>query len=282
MIYDAIIIGKGPAGISTAIYMKRYGYSPVILAKDGGALERVKEIENYYGIPSISGKELIELGVQQAKHLDIPIFDEEVIEITKETHFKVITNLHSYDAKTVVLACGTSRNRFTKADSFEGVSYCATCDGFFYRKKKVALIGSGAYMAHELSVLENICKDIIVFTNGKPLETKISSDITVITEPIVEVLGNTHIEGIKTTKETYPIEGCFIAIGNASGFTLAKHLGMELKGNSIVVNPEMRTNIEGLYACGDAVGGLLQVSKAVGEGAVCATSIVNYLKEHKN
>ena len=98
----------------------------------------------------------------------------------------------------------------------------------------------------------------------------------------MEVLGNTHIEGIKTTKETYPIEGCFIAIGNASGFTLAKHLGMELKGNSIVVNPEMRTNIEGLYACGDAVGGLLQVSKAVGEGAVCATSIVNYLKEHKN
>lgn len=282
MIYDSIIIGKGPAGITAGIYLKRYGYAPLIIAKDGGALEKVKDIENYYGISHITGPELLKAGEDQAKAFGISMKQEEVLEINKELHFLITTNEGTYEAKTVILACGTSRNRYVKADSLEGVSYCATCDGFFYRKKKIALIGNGKYMAHELSVLENICKDITIFTDGKPLEAEINPTIPVVQDPIDKVIGNLHIEAIEAGGKSYPVEGCFIAIGNASGFTLAKHLGIGLNGNSILVDENLMTNIEGLFSCGDSIGGLLQISKAVGEGAVCATSVSNYLKTHKS
>lgn len=282
MIYDCIIIGKGPAGITAAIYLKRYGFEPLILAKDGGALERVKEIENYYGIPHITGPELLKIGEEQAKSFDIKILCEEVLEINKENHFLITTGAGVYETKTIVLACGAPKNRYAKADKFEGVSYCATCDGFFYRKKRIALIGNGKYMAHELSVLENMIQDITVFTDGLPLDVDIPASIPVVTEKIDQFLGDSHISGIEAGGKTYPVEGCFIAIGNASGFTLAKHLGIGLQGSSIIVDEGMMTNIDGLFACGDAIGGLLQISKSVGEGAICATSIATYLKKHNS
>lgn len=282
MIYDSIVIGKGPAGISAAIYLKRYGFHPLILAKDGGALERVSAIENYYGFKHITGPELLEAGVEQAKALDIPILAEEVLEINKMENFEVLTNQNTYIAKTIVLACGASRNRYPLADKLEGVSYCATCDGFFYRKKKIAIIGNSAYMAHELSVLENMCKDITVFTDGLPLEAEINEEHSVVEDKITAIHGATHIEGIEAGGKVYPIEGCFIAKGNASGFTLAKHLGLGLKDNSIIVDSSFMTNIPGLFSCGDSIGGLLQISKAVGDGASCATFVSNYLKKNNS
>lgn len=282
MIYDSIVIGKGPAGVTTAIYLKRYGYEPLIIAKDGGALAQVKEIENYYGFSKITGPELLERGIEQAKDFQIPILEEEVLEITYESVFMVTTTKGIYQAKTVVLACGISKNRFNKADKYEGVSYCATCDGFFYRKKKLALIGSSSYMAHELSVLENITKDITIFTDGAELTTAISQDFPIVLDKIEEIQGEERITGIKAGGTLYPVDGCFVAIGNASGFTLAKHLGIALKNNSIVVDENYMTNLDGLFACGDAIGGLLQVSKAIGDGASCATAIFSYLKKHNS
>ena len=282
MIYDSIIIGKGPAGITTAVYLKRYGYEPLIIAKDGGALVHVKEIENYYGFSKITGPELLERGIKQANELQIPILEEEVLEISFENVFFITTTKGIYQAKTVVLACGASKNRYSKADKFEGVSYCATCDGFFYRKKRLALIGSGSYMAHELSVLENITKDITVFTDGASLTAELSEDIPVVVDKIEAIHDEERITAIEAGGKTYPIDGCFIAIGNASGFTLAKHLGIALKNNSIAVDQNYMTNLEGLFACGDAIGGLLQISKAIGEGASCATAIFSYLKKHKS
>lgn len=278
---DCLIIGKGPAGISCAIYLKRYGFNPVVIGKDGGALENASSIENYYGINQISGKDLVEQGISQAIKLGIPVFTEEVIDIIKEENFIVTTSQKVYEAKTVVLACGASRNRYAKADKYEGISYCATCDGFFYRKKKIALIGNGKYMAHELDVLGNMCKDITVFTDGLPLEVSINPSIPVVLDKIISIDGDTHIKMINTMNGSYAIEGCFIAIGNASGFTLAKHLGIGLNGNAIIVDNDFMTNIDGLYACGDSIGGLLQVSKAVSDGAGCATAISKKLKNMK-
>lgn len=281
MIYDALIIGKGPAGITASIYLKRYGYNVIVVGKNGGALENVSKIENYYGIKSISGTELVNAGIEQAKALNIEVITEEVLEINKENNFTVKTDKQTIESKTVILACGTSRNRYPKADKFEGVSYCATCDGFFYRKKKIGLIGNGNYMAHELSVLENIVKDITVFTDGKKLEASINPNILVVNDKITDIKGDEHISSIVCGTKAYDIDGLFIAIGNASGFTLAKHLGIELSGNSIKVNENYMTNIDGLFSCGDAVGGLLQVGKAVGEASICATSVSNYLKMNK-
>ena len=278
MIYDSIIIGKGPAGISAAIYLKRYGYNPLVIGKDGGALEKAHLIENYYGIESITGNDLIESGINQAKRLGIDVLTEEVVDISFFDNLTVTTKDNVYQAKTIVLALGASRNRYVKADKFEGVSYCATCDGFFYRKKRLALIGNGSYMKHELEVLENISKDITIFTDGLPLEVEVNPEIKVITDKITDIIGDERIRTIVAGDESVDIDGAFIAKGNASGFTIAKHLGIALDNNSIVVDGDYMTNIPGIFACGDIIGGLLQVSKAVSDGALCATGVNKFLK----
>lgn len=278
MIYDSIIIGKGPAGISAAIYLKRYGYNPLVIGKDGGALEKAHLIENYYGIESITGNDLIESGINQAKRLGIDVLTEEVVDISFFDNLTVTTKDNVYQAKTIVLALGASRNRYVKADKFEGVSYCATCDGFFYRKKKLALIGNGSYMKHELEVLENISKDITIFTDGLELEVEVNSEIKVITDKITDIIGDERIRTIVAGNESVDIDGAFIAKGNASGFTIAKHLGIALDNNAIVVDGDYMTNIPGIFACGDIIGGLLQVSKAVSDGALCASGVNKFLK----
>ena len=280
---DAVIIGAGPSGISCAIYLKRYGYRVLVVAKDEGALAKAHQIENYYGIPSISGKELFWRGVEQAKKLGIEVRMEEVVNLEKDTVFTVTTTSTSIRAKTVLIATGTSRNSFALGKKLEGkgVSYCATCDGFFYKKKKVALIGNGPYMQHELAVLENIVSDVAVFTDGKPLEVSLDDSVIVHEEKILALIGDDHLEGIQTEKGIYPVDGCFVALGSANGFTLAMHLGLAFNGNTLSVNEKKETNIKGLYAAGDTIGGLLQVSKAVADGAVAATSMAQYLKEFK-
>lgn len=279
--YDAIVVGCGPAGISTAIYLKRYGYNVLVVGKDGGALEKAHLIENYYGISSISGLDLIKTGIKQAQDLGVEVLKEEVLNIEKYSSFIVQTNKSSYEAKTVMLALGASRNKFNLGTSFEGkgVSYCTTCDGFFYRKKKVGILGSGQYMRHELSVLENMCGDITVFTNGEVLDFEPSQHIKVNTDKIVKLSGEDSLEKVHTTSGEVLIDGLFIALGSASGFTLAKHMGIVMDNNHIVVDDSMMTNIDGLFAGGDVVGGLLQVSKAVSDGAIAAGSISKYLKK---
>lgn len=278
--YDTIVIGNGPCGISCAIYLKRYGFNPIVVGKDMGALAKAHKIENYYGVMPISGLELANLGIKQAQELGIEVITDEVLSIEFSDGFSVYCKNNIFQAKTIMLALGASRNRVQKAEKFEGsgVSYCATCDGFFYRKKKTAIIGSGEYMAHELEVLKNIIPDLTVFTDGEELAVDVK-DIPVITDKIVSFNGDEHLESITTEKETYEIYGCFIAKGSASGVTIAKHLGLGVDGNYITVDENMMTNIPGIFAGGDIIGGLLQISKAVSDGAIAATAISKYLKK---
>lgn len=278
--YDTIVIGNGPCGISCAIYLKRYGFNPIVVGKDMGALAKAHKIENYYGVMPITGEELVNLGIKQAQQLGIDVITDEVLSIEFSDGYSVHCKNNIFQVKTIMLALGASRNRIQKAEKFEGsgVSYCATCDGFFYRKKKTAIIGSGEYMAHELDVLRNIIPDLTVFTDGEELKVDVK-DIPVITDKIVSFNGNEHLESITTEKDTYEIYGCFIAKGSASGVTIAKHLGLGVDGNYIIVDENMMTNIPGIFAGGDIIGGLLQISKAVSDGAIAATSISKYLKK---
>lgn len=278
--YDAIVIGSGPAGISCAVYLRRYNHNVLVIGKDEGSLAKAHKIENYYGIKSISGKDLVEQGIKQAKHLGIEVLKEEVIDIELFDSYKVRTDKNEYEANAIVLALGTTRNTFNLAKDYEGkgVSYCATCDGFFYRKKRVALIGSGQFMLNEYNVLSNMISDITVFTNGENLSVKLNDDTNVVTDKILAFTGEDKLEGIKTENKTYDIDGAFIAMGSQSAFTLAKHLGIGLNGAVIAVNSEYMTNIKGVYAIGDCIGGLLQVAKAVSDGANSAIYITKYLK----
>lgn len=282
MIYDTIIIGKGPCGITCSVYLKRFNLNPLIIAKDGGALTKAKIIENYYGFNSISGIDLINLGINQAKNLDIPIIDDEVISIDVLDHIYVKTKNNIYECYTLFLAMGYSRNTLNveNASKFEGngLSYCAICDGFFFKNKKIGIVGSGSFMESEYEILKRFSPNITIFTNGD--DTNVDGNI--VKDKIVSLIGDEHLSGVKTLNNTYNVDGLFIALGHQSGMTIARHIGIELKDNNIVVDENMKTNIPHIFAGGDVIGGMLQVSKAVSDGAKASLSIKEDLKTIKN
>ena len=288
MLYDVIIIGGGPAGISASLYLKRAKINVLVINKGYGALEKAEKIENYYGLEkSISGKELFEVGQNQAKRLGIEFVYDEVIGIDFEESFKIITVNSEYFAKKVVLATGTNRKspniKGIKEYEGRGISYCAVCDAFFYKDKDVAVLGNGDYAIHEAEQLKPIVKDVTILTNGeKIIENRDEIDFNIEDRPIREFRGTDRIEEIEfENSEKKNISGVFIAVGTASSSDLARKIGAIIKDNNIVVNENMQTNIDGLYACGDCTGGILQINKAVYEGAKSALHIIATLKNEK-
>lgn len=278
--YDVIIIGSGPAGISAAIYLKRAKKNILIVSNGKSALQKAHKIENYYGIESISGEELHKVGIKQAERLGVSIEKDEVINISVDRHFIVTTVNREFEAKKVIIATGTNRMapniKGIKEFEGKGVSYCAICDAFFYRNKDVAVIGNGNYAIHEAKQLKPVAKSVTILTDGKEIvQNRDASDFDVEETPIREFRGGNRIEEVEfVNNNTKKIDGVFVAIGTASSTDLAKKIGAVVKNNNIVVNENMETTVKGLYACGDCTGGLLQVNKAVYEGAIAALDIV--------
>ena len=278
--YDVIVIGSGPAGISASIYLKRAQKNVCIITNGNSALKKTNKIENYYGVEPISGEELYNIGIKQAKNLEIPIEKDEVTNISFEKNFIVRTVNSEYEAKYVIIATGTNRAapkvKGIKEFEGKGISYCAICDGFFYKDKNVAVVGSGNYAIHEAETLKLIANSVTILTNGqKMIENRATSDFEVDETPIREFRGDNVIKEVEfENNSTREIDGVFIAIGTASSVDLARKIGAVIKGNNIVTNENMQTTVRGLYACGDCTGGLLQVNKAVYEGAIAALDII--------
>ena len=288
--YDCIIIGKGPAGITAAIYLKRAGINCLVIGKDGGSLEKTHLIENYYGfIDPIEGKELIRRGIEQAKRFEIPILEEEVIRIKlaeSDKGFVVQTLKKDHEAKTVILATGVNRKRPVikgiKEWEGKGVSYCAVCDAFFYRNKEVAVLGEGEYAYSEIEDLLPVAKKVTLLTNGKKAPEKRIPGIDIIEKKVKEVVGDRSIESaIFEDNSKIKIDGLFIAEGTASSLDFARKLGAILDGQNIKVNEKQETNIPGLYAAGDCTGGILQISKAIYDGTRAAFSVIEYIKKKR-
>lgn len=281
-----IIIGYGPAGISAAIYLKRAGIDSLVIGKDLGALEGYSDlIENYYGFGQpIEGMALILDGINQAKRLGIEVITDSVIALKQiENGFSVQTTKQLYQTKTVLLATGKTRQTLNIPGFIKyrgkGISMCATCDGYFFRKKKLAIVGCGAYMLHELDYLNRISNDVTIFTHGNSLSEKVDQKIN--EEVILEFVGLDRLTHIKTTEGLYPVDGAFIALGVPSSIDFASQLGVIVEKNSIVVDDSYQTNIEGLFAAGDIIGGKLQIAKAVYDGMEVSDSIYKYLKNNK-
>lgn len=279
-----IIIGYGPAGISGAIYLKRAGIDPLVIGKDLGALEGYADlIENYYGFSEpIEGKKLIEQGIEQAKRLKIEVLHDSVISLKPgDTGFTVVTTKHKYQAHSVLLSTGKTRTTLNIPGFIKyrgkGISLCATCDGYFYRKKKLAIIGCGAYMLHELEYLSRLTSDITIFTHGNDLDSDL--EYPIIKDPVLSFKGTDRVTHIETTQSLYPIDGVFIALGVPSSIDFASQLGVIVEKNSLVVDENYQTNVEGLFAAGDIIGGKLQIAKAVYEGMEAADAIYQYLKD---
>jgi thioredoxin reductase (NADPH) len=285
MTYDTIIIGKGPAGISAGIYLARAGKSTLVLGKETGALERAETIENYYGFPEpVSGAELARRGIAQAERLGVEIRTEEAVNIAIEDAFVVRTSDGEYRARSILIATGKSRSGL-KVPGFEelrgkGISFCATCDGFFYRKKRLAVVGSGEYAASEFHELLHVTDDVTVFTNGSPMRSDLfPEEVSVVAGKIARFSGTERLSEIVTEDGVaYPVDGAFIAIGTAGAADFAAKIGIALNGSDIAVDGCLMTNVPGIFAAGDCVGGLYQVAKAVSDGATAAKAIIAFLK----
>ena len=284
--YDVTIIGCGPAGLSAALYVRRAGLSCAVIGKDGGALTKADKIENYFGVGTLSGSELVEKGITQALSLGADVCREEVFSISWEDKYTVSCAKNEYQSHAVIISTGSARRSVNlpgiKEFEGKGVSYCAVCDAFFYRGKDVAVLGSGAYALHEMGALSGVAENIILLTNGAAPEVEFGKEVKIIETPIDSLYGESRLSGVRfTDKTSLDISGLFIALGSAAAGDLAKKVGAPVNGSAIVVDDSMSTGLPGLYAAGDCTGGLLQVSVAVGEGAKAAMSAIKYVKSLK-
>ena len=282
---NIIIVGSGPAGVSAALYTARAGLDTTILTKGSGALDRAEMIQNYYGFAEpISGAELERRGIEGAKAVGVKFVNTEVVGLTYTDRLTVETLTGDYPADAVILATGASRAvpKIPGLPGLEGhgVSYCATCDAFFYRGKDVAVLGNGEYALHEVQALLPVAKSVTLLTNGMPLTAEFPPEVKVYADKVNAILGEERVGGVQLADGTeLPLAGVFVALGVAGSTALARKLGAEVNGNRIVTDEHMMTTIPGLYAAGDCTGGLLQVAKAVYEGALAGTEAVKALQK---
>ncbi|WP_026894423.1 NAD(P)/FAD-dependent oxidoreductase [Clostridiisalibacter paucivorans] len=290
--YDVIIIGKGPAGLSSSIYTGRGNLKTLIIGKDSEALEKAY-ISNFCCAEEQTGKELIHKGIKQALDVGVDIVEEEVLDIKKESEFVITTDTKEYKSKSVIIATGKPKIKIDipGINKYEakGVHYCVACDGFFYKDTKVGVIGYNDYAYHEILELESITKDITLFTNGKDIEMKKenldelkSKDININKKRIGVLEGNDYLEKISFEDGSEEeIDGIFVAYGTASSVDFARKLGITIDNQNILVDDNQQTNIPGIFAAGDCTGGITQVATAVGQGSTAGIRTKTYLQKLK-
>ncbi|MDR1892803.1 MAG: NAD(P)/FAD-dependent oxidoreductase [Oscillospiraceae bacterium] len=283
--FDAIIIGGGPAGISAALYMVRANFSVAVFYSDGGDLSRAKKIDNYYGLPGVSGKDLFKTGHAQLAALGGRLISGEAIGLEYDGVFVVKTADGEYSAKATVLATGKPKQtvKIPGAEEFSGrgVSFCATCDGFFYRGLPVGVLGAGEFAKEESDYLLNVASSVTVFTNGAQAATNFDSRCVMSTGKILRLEGEKNLQRVVLEDGIAKISGLFVALGTASAADFAKKLGVLINSENISVDNYMKTNIPGLFAAGDCVGEPYQISAAVGEGAKAGLAAVKFLRSFK-
>ena len=237
--YDAIVIGGGPSGATAAIYLQRFKKKVLLIMKDSGALGKTAHIDNYYGfVDTITGPELLQRGIDQAKRLGVEVIEDEVLSIDNFPDFTLKTIHGEYKSKTVLLATGKSQVNL-KVKGFndfigKGISYCAICDGFIYRNKKIGLVGNKEFMEEELEILKNFSEDITIFTNG--MELKVSVDKKVVLDKITEIQGAETVQKVVTENGEYDVDVLFVAIGTPSASDFALRLGAFINNNNIISN----------------------------------------------
>ncbi len=301
--YDIIIIGAGPGGLTAAIYAGRQGTKNLLIDRDlaGGIGREVPEMENYPGYDNISGLELIEKIKSQAiKNTELHENEnvEKIITNESEYRFKVKTNKKEYQSKTIILATGSSHRHLNVKGEEEfkgkGVSYCATCDGFFFAGRNVIMVGGGNSALQEAIYLKNLGANVTLvhrrdeFRAQKYLQNLIEKEgiDTIMNATVEEIKGEMLVESVvlKDTKtnelKEVPTNGVFISVGYIPHTELATQLGVDLdETGHIIIDKEQKTNIDYVYAIGDVCVGLKQWVVACGEGAVAATSAYHDLKE---
>ena len=281
-----LIVGGGPAGLSAAIYAARANVQTTVLYKDGGALEKTDTIENYFGFTDvISGPDLLARGRAQAARLGAQLVQTEVTGIEyAEKGFSVKTTAGAYAADAIILATGAPRATppIAGVREFEGrgVSYCAICDAFFYRGKAVAVLGEGEYALEEARTLLPVAASVTLLTNGASAPANLPDGLLVDTRKVAAAEGDDKVARVLFADgEPIAVDGVFIAYGTAGSGDFARKLGAQVEGNKIQVSADLSTAVPGLFAAGDCTGGLLQVAKAVSDGAQAAMNAIKFVRQ---
>ena len=284
-----IIAGAGPAGVSAALYAVRSGITPLVLHKGGGALEKAVKIENYYGLPEpVTGAELYKTGLKQLESFQIPVVEEELLAVEYDGDYTVQTTEHTYHSKALILATGAKRNTLAlkelKKYEGSGISYCAVCcaqshketgygnpGAVFQLNIRKGSISSGGdhFLSHHLDIARVFSLEIRFFSVGEDRDLcgQGLQDFCFM-KGIRAVAQNSHLFS--------PVEE---AVTDSTD--IARKLGLVIENNHILIEPDTSTPLPGLYAAGDCTGGMLQIAKAVYEGALAGTKAVSYLKTLK-
>ena len=296
-IRDLIIIGAGPGGVTSAIYAKRAGLDVLVFEKYaiGGQVVNAFEIENYPGFSKINGFDLALLFQYQLKDNDIKVINEEVIKIEpNDNYFKIITNNNEYFSKKVILALGSKHKTLSLSnlEKYEGhgISYCATCDGAFYKDKNVAIAGAGNSAISEAIYLAKIAKSVNII-----VRSKVKAEQSLVKEllsfknvnifegyEITKLDGDINLSNITITnkvtkdKKILEIEGVFVYIGLIPSTKFLLDLGITDENGYIITDNHFETKIKGLYAIGDCIKkDLRQIVNSTSDGAM----VIHYLKD---
>ena len=306
-IYNLIIIGAGPAGLSASIYASRYGVEHKIVgALLGGQISETHKIDNYPGMEDMSGFEFSQKWGNHAKKYGVEILPELVEKINKENNIFSITlaNKNILHTKTIILATGTKKRKLNITGEKEfigkGVSYCATCDGFFYKNKTVGVIGGSDSAATATLYLADLAEKVYLIYRKKELRAepfwvnliKNNKKIEVLYETnVVEILGEQKLEKIKLDKahnnsNELNLDGLFIEAGSDPAVEYFSELEIELDENGYIkIQKTGATNVLGIFAAGDITNGsdnFRQVITAASEGAIAARAVYNFLKKNNN
>lgn len=281
--FDIAVIGSGPAGVSAVICAKALNKSCLWISS-GESSEKVKKaelIKNYPGIPSITGENFakalydhaVGMGAELTKGVATAIYN-------MESHFVIAVKEKTYTAKSVILALGVStKKKIENEDLFvgRGVSYCATCDGFLFKNKNIAVLIESEKYVHEVDFLSEIAKKVyLIPTYSKNIVC--AENVEIINDVPVKLEGGMRLEKIVLSGGEITADGFFILRDSVSASTLLPNLKTE--NGRIVVDRNMCTNVKGVFACGDCTGTPYQYAKAVGEGNVALHSAVKYLAEN--
>lgn len=295
--YDVIVVGSGPAGITSAIYLKRANINVCIMEKSapGGQLNKSSTIENYPGFNKISGPELAYSFYEQILNLNIPFINEEVIEIEDKTSYKIIkTNKKTYTCKGIILALGRKPRSFDNKNvsllEGKGVSYCSLCDGPLFKNQDVSIIGGGNSALEESLYLADICKSVTIINRRDVLRGDKMLVDKVLKKDNINILYNSEVVEFNKKDDflesltintngklnKLDVKACFIFIGYVPATDFLSNLDILDEKGYIKTDKNLKTDIPFIYACGDTINKqVYQIVTATGEGAVSAISFIN-------
>ncbi len=299
-VYDLIVIGGGPAGVTAAIYAARYKLNTLLISKEiGGQMLEAHKIENYPGFKSISGKELADKFKEQLKYLNIPVKEVRVDGLQKSEQGFIVGTAEeeAIEGKALILALGTERRKLNIPGEKEflgkGVSYCAVCDGPFFKDKVVGVVGGGDSAASSAVLIAKYAKKVYILVREAEMIASPSWLDEIKEHENIEVLYNKSVKEIEGDKmvssivfedgEELKIDGLFIEIGSIPATALAKEIGVKINDKGyIIVDERQATNVDRVYAAGDITTGsnkFRQIATAIAEGAIAANSAYENLKK---